>query len=120
MFVLELVEAFLPASIALDLDLDTTKDDFFAALEINAELDDITVIDWIWPALNARTAQADVIQKGAGAALTIFDVPLVVGTPKFAMVSAHNLALKANGGDSASRAGTMVVSLRVATNSDDA
>lgn len=59
------VQGFLPATIAFDPDLNTSKDDLLAALEVNAQLNDISVIDWIWTAFLTRTGQSNMIEECA-------------------------------------------------------
>lgn len=51
----EIVEALLPAAVALDADLDTSENHLLAALEVDTKLDDIAVVDGIWATLDART-----------------------------------------------------------------
>lgn len=91
------VEALLPAAIALDADLDTAEDDFLAALEVDAELHDVTIVDREWSALLSWRRQADVVEEGAAAALDVFDVPLPARAPQLAVPPTNDFALEANG-----------------------
>jgi hypothetical protein len=117
---LELVQTLLPASVALYADLDTTENDLFSTLEIDTQLDDITVVEGKRAALHARTAQTHMIQKGAGTALDVFDEPLAIVAPELAMPATDDLALETNGGCrlcTCLRIGGLI-SLRVSANLD--
>ena len=93
---LELIQALLPTSVTLDTDLNTTKDDLFSTLKVDTQLDNITVVEGVCTALHAWTAQANMVQKGAGTTLNVFDKPLTIVAPEFAMPATDNLALEAN------------------------
>lgn len=97
-FLLELIQTLLPSSVALDTYLDTTEDLFLTTLEIYSELDDISVVDRICATLHAWAAKSDVVEKGSGAALDIFDEPLSVLEPQLAVPTTDNLALETNRG----------------------
>jgi len=92
----ELIQTLLPASVALDANLDATENDFFSTFEIDTELDDITIVEWKCTALHARTAQAHMVQERAGTTFDVFDEPLAVVAPELAMPAANNFALEAN------------------------
>lgn len=120
---LETVGLVLPSAVQLKPHLDATENHFLAALEVNTQLHDIAIIDGKGLALLRRRAEADVVEKGAGGALDVLDVPLAVFVPKFAMATAHDLALKADIGSRGLVAGDAGerrrVALRVATDAND-
>lgn len=93
----ELVQALLPTSVAFDTNLDTTEDDLFSTFKINAQLNDITIVERVCTTLHAWTAQAHMIQKGAGTTLNVFDEPLTIVAPELTMPATDDLALEANG-----------------------
>lgn len=93
---LELVQALLPTSVALNANLDTAEDDLFSTLKVDTQLDNITVVEGICTTLHARTAQAHMIQKGAGTTLDVFDEPLTIITPELAMPATDDFALETN------------------------
>ena len=63
--ILEFVYSFLPSSIGLDANLDTSKNHLFPTLEVNAKLHYITVIYGKRLRLSARLAESDVVEEGA-------------------------------------------------------
>lgn len=93
---LELVEAFLPGSVAFYAHLDAAEDDFLAAFEVDAELDNVAVIHGVGSAFCPGCAETDVIEEGAGTALNVPDVPLVVAAPELAMPARDDFALEAD------------------------
>ena len=117
---LELVQTLLPASIALNTNLDTTEDDFLSTLKINTQLDDIAIIQGKCTALHSWTAQTNMIQEGTRTTLDIFDEPLTIVAPELAMPATDDLALETNGGCrlcTCLRIGSLI-SLRVSANLD--
>ena len=60
-----IVQALLPATVALHAYLDTPKYDLLATLEINAQLHHIAIVDGERTTLLARTGKADVVKKRA-------------------------------------------------------
>jgi hypothetical protein len=83
----EIVQALLPAAIALDADLDTSEDDFLATFEVYSKLNNITVVNGVWSALDAGTRETHVVEKRARAGLDVFHVPLSTGTPELAVAA---------------------------------
>ena len=120
--ILEVVQSLLPSSVALDTDLNTSENLFFASPEIDSELNDISIVDWEWPRLRTRLAQPNVVEKCSGRALHILDVPLSLGAPKFTMSAADNFGLESNGCCRRNiwRRIGVCISLRVTTNTNDA
>lgn len=55
------IQALLPVPVAFDPDLDAAEDHLFSALEVNAQLDHIAVVDWKWAALLVGRRKADVV-----------------------------------------------------------
>lgn len=53
---LEIVQAFLPATIALDSDLHAAEYDFLAAFEIDSQLDNISIVDGVRFTLHSGAA----------------------------------------------------------------
>lgn len=96
--ILEGIGLILPSAIELEPHLDAAKDHFLTTLEINAELDNVTVVDGKGLALLGRRAEANVVEKGARGAFDVLDIPLAVFVPKLAMPAADDLALEANVG----------------------
>lgn len=95
---LEVIEGLLPSSINFHPHLDATEDGLFTSPEVDTQLDHIAIIDGPWPGFHVRRRKADMIQKGATAALHILDIPLMTFAPKFAMSPTHDLRLEAHGG----------------------
>lgn len=94
---LESIQLVLPATVQFESHLHASKDHLLAALEVDAKLDDVAIVDGERLGFGARGAQSDVVQKGARAALDIFDIPLAAFVPELAVPSAHDFALKADG-----------------------
>ena len=61
---LEFVEVSLHISIALNLNLHTSKDHLLAAFEINAQLYNITIFDWKRFGLDTRLTEPYVVEEG--------------------------------------------------------
>ena len=117
---LELVQTLLPASIALNANLDTTEDDFLSTLEVDTQLDDIAIIQGKRTALHSWTAQTNMVQEGTRTTLDVFDEPLTVVAPELTMPATDNLALETNGSCrlcTCLRIGGLI-SLRVSANLD--
>lgn len=93
----EVVQALLPAAVALDADLDAAEDDLLAALEVDAELHDVAVVDGVGPALDAGARQAHVVEEGPRAGLDVLDVPLPARAPELAVPARDDLRLEADG-----------------------
>ena len=89
--VLEIIERFLPRSVALYSDLNASKDHLFSSSEVDSQLYHISVIDRKGPGLNAGLAKSDMVKKCARGTLHIFDIPLPIGAPELAMPSADDL-----------------------------
>ena len=51
----EVVQTLLPAAIALNPDLDASEDDLLTTLEVNAELYNIAIVDWVGSRFLTRT-----------------------------------------------------------------
>jgi hypothetical protein len=51
----EVVETLLPAAVAFYANFDTSENDLFATLEIYTKLDNISIVDGVWSALDAWT-----------------------------------------------------------------
>jgi hypothetical protein len=51
----EVVETLLPAAVAFYANLDTSENYLFATLEIYTKLDNISIVDGVWSALDTRT-----------------------------------------------------------------
>lgn len=94
---IEIVQALLPAAIAFDAYLHAPKDDLLAALEIDAELDNVAIVNRKWARFLPWRGEPDVIQEGAGTGFDVLDVPLPIAAPELAMSSAHDFALEADG-----------------------
>lgn len=120
--VLEVIEAFLPAPVQLHTDLDTAEYHFLPALEIDAQLHNITIVDWIRLRLNPGLTETNVVEKSPGGALNILYEPLIVGVCELAMPPAYNFGFETNG--SIRRACRVDVgwsiTVGVATDADDA
>jgi hypothetical protein len=93
----EVVETLLPAAVAFYANLDTSENDLLATLEVYAKLDNISIVDGVWSALDTRTWQAHVVEESSRAGLDIFDVPLSACTPEFAVAAGNDFWLEANG-----------------------
>lgn len=119
--VLELVQLVLPAPVELESHLDATEDHLLAPFKVDAQLHDVSVIDREWLRLLTGRAQSNVIQKGAAAALDVFNVPFAIFVPKLAMSAAHHLGFESDWcrGRYVGWNGRLIVSLRVATDADD-
>lgn len=94
---LELIDRFLPASVALDTYLNTSEYDLFATFEIDPKLYNVSVVDRVRLTFSASTAESHMIKKGAGAALDVFDVPLIFRTPELTVSARDDLTLEPNG-----------------------
>jgi hypothetical protein len=70
---LEIVQALLPSSVALYPDLDTTEYYFLSSFEINAQLNNVAVINRIWSALLSRTTKPYMIEERARTTLDVLD-----------------------------------------------
>lgn len=92
----EVIETLLPASVALDPDLDAPEDHLLATTEVNAQLDNISIANNIWLALDAGLTETDMIQESAGAAANVLDMPLAITTPELTMPPADDLALESH------------------------
>lgn len=56
----------LPAAVQLEAHLDAAEDHFLATLEVDAELDDVAVVDGVCLALLRGGTESNVVQKGSG------------------------------------------------------
>ena len=122
--ILEVVQTLLPRSIALDANLDASKDLLLAAPEINAQLHHVPIVHRERTALNVGLAQADVVEERAGRTLDVAHVPLALRAPELAVPPADHLALEAHGRRGRDVRGRGVrpadVALRVAAHADHA
>lgn len=80
-YILELIQAFLPATVTLYPYFHTSENDLFAPFEVYAELYDIAVVDRIRTTLHTGTTQSHVVEKCARTALDVLYKPLPVLTP---------------------------------------
>lgn len=116
------IKLILPSTVKLEAHLDASKDHFLSSLKVNSKLHDIAIVDWKRFTLLRRWAQTNMIQKCAGRALDILDIPFSILIPKFAVSATDNLALKPDrrGRRLVSRhvRHGMAVALRVATNAN--
>lgn len=122
MNILEAVELVLPSTVQLQPHLDTTKNHFLATFEVNAQLHNITVINRICLAFLRGWTEPNVIQKGPRRTLYILDEPLSIFAPEFAVASADDFALEANGSRRwlvARSVGLRAISFRVSADADD-
>lgn len=71
---LELIDSFR-VSIQLQLDLNTSEDQFFAALEIHTKLYDVTIVALVRSALRIGRAKSNTIQEGPTRASYILHPP---------------------------------------------
>jgi hypothetical protein len=92
----EVVQALLPAAVALNTNLHTSEDDLLATLEVYSKLDNISVVNRVWSALDAGTRKTHVVQERARAGLDIFDVPLSACTPELAVAARDDFRLEAD------------------------
>jgi len=76
--ILEIVQTLLPATIAFYANFHTTKDHFLTTTKIDAQLNDISILDLERFRLNIRLAKPDMVQEGSRRALYILDIPLRV------------------------------------------
>lgn len=116
----EVIQALLPAAIAFDTDLDAAEDHLLAAAKIDAQLDDVAVLDTEGLGLDVGLAEANVVEERARGALDVSNVPAAVLVPQFAVLAADHLGFEADRGG---RGGVrrhvgQVVALRVAANTD--
>jgi len=95
---LEGIWLHLPCSVALDPDLDTTKYHLFSAAEINAQLNNVTILDREQPRLGIGLAESDMIQERAGRAGDVLDLPLPVHEAKFTVFATDDFGFEADGG----------------------
>jgi hypothetical protein len=86
----EVVQTLLPATVAFDADLDTSEDHLLATFEVYSKLDNISVVNGIWSALDAGTREAHVVEESARAGLDVFHVPLSACTPELAVAARDN------------------------------
>lgn len=93
----EIVEALLPAAVAFDTDLDAAENHLLATLEIDSELNHITIIYGVWSALNTGTRQTDVVEESARTGFDVLDVPLTAGTPELAVATRDDFRFEADG-----------------------
>lgn len=93
---LELVQRLLPATIALDTDLDTAEDHLLSTAEVDAELNDIAILNAKWFRLDVRLAEPDVVEERARRALYVLDVPVAVLAPQLAVLPADDLGLESH------------------------
>lgn len=121
-YVLEGVQLVLPSPVELQTHLDAAENHLLTALEVDAQLDNIAIIDGEGLALLRGRAQADMVEERAGGAFNILDVPFAILVPKLAVSATDDLALEADrggGGLVARQVGHGVaVSLGVATDTD--
>lgn len=61
---LERIWLGLPSAVQLQPHLDTAENHLFSALEVNAQLDDVSVIDRECLTLLRRRTESDVVEKG--------------------------------------------------------
>lgn len=111
----------LPAAVALDADLDTAENHLFATSEINAQLNDITILYSERLGFNIGLTETDVVQKSTRRAFYILDVPASVLAPQLAMLPANHFGLEADGGVGRGVGGDFgdVVTLRVSSYTED-
>lgn len=119
---LEVVEFVLPSPVQLEPHLHTPEDHLLASLEVDAELNNIPIIHRVRLALLRRRTKPYVVEKRAGAALDVLDVPFSILVPELAVPSADHLALKPDGGCrglvSGDVAHGLAISLGVASDTD--
>ncbi len=72
---LECIQLVLPATVQLEPHLHAPEDHLLAALEVDAELNDIAIVDGERPRFRPRRAEPNVVEEGAGAALHVLDIP---------------------------------------------
>jgi hypothetical protein len=87
----------LPRPIAFQTDPDASKDHLLTALEVDAQLDNVTVPNRIQPRRHTRRTQTHIVQKGSRGAANVLDVPLAVCEGEFAVFSANDLGFEADG-----------------------
>ena len=72
------IQCLLPPTIQLHPNLDASEDHLLSSSEVNAKLNDISIIDrprsrfYIW------LAESDVVEKRSGRAFNVSDIPLAV------------------------------------------
>lgn len=119
--VLEGIQCFLPTPVAFHSDLDTAENHLLPAAEVDTQLYNVAIFDRKGSGLDAWLTESDVVQKGAGGAFDVFNVPLAIGAPEFAVFPANDLGLEAYGSSrwDVGRRVWSSVTLRVSSDSDD-
>jgi len=81
----------LPAFVQLHPNLYASEYHLFSAFEVDAQLHDISIVDWEWPRFGPWGAESYMVEKCSRRAFHIFNEPAATSTPKFAMAPADNL-----------------------------
>lgn len=123
LYSLKRVWLILPSAVELQPHLDAAENHLLSSFKVDAQLDNVTVVDGERLALLGGRAQADVVEERARRALDVLDVPFAVFVPELAVPAADHLALKAHWrcrGLIAGHAGQgMAVTLRVSADAND-
>lgn len=94
---LKSVKFVLPTTVKLEAHLNASEDHLLTSLEVNSKLHDIAIVDWKSFAFLRRRAQTNMIQKCAGRALDVLDVPFPILIPELAVSATDNLTLETDG-----------------------
>lgn len=96
LYALELVKLVLPAAVQFQPHLDAAKYHLLASFKVDAQLHDISIVNWERFGLLARRAKADVVEKSTAAALHILDVPFAFLVPELAVSPADDLGFESD------------------------
>jgi len=118
---LEGIQLVLPATVELESHLDASEDHLLSALEVDAQLHNVAVVDRKGLRFRAGRTQPDVVQESAATALDILDVPLSAFVPELAMSPANHFRFEPDWRRRGriDRHGRLAVTLRVPPDAND-
>lgn len=94
--ILEIVRALVFWTIALKPDLDASENHLLSTPEIDAQLNNVSVLHRVKPGLHVWLAEPDVVQESARRTCHVLDLPCTVNIAELAMFPAYHLRLEAN------------------------
>ena len=94
--ILVVIQGFLPPSVTLHPYFDASEYHLLPTPKVYTELHYIAIVDREWFRFSARLTESDMVEKSTGRAFHIFDIPLPLGTPEFAMSPADNLRFESH------------------------